>query len=411
MTTATLVALVRWHRSQLTETNTFISAGATQLFVLSTLQVLPRAAYVSFLASILVSADRLEPHRQWRLVLLAVWVYSLDQRLVSQPLAGHSIHEAVEARQGMVFDVTFVQSEGKFINVAAKMFLAGMMIDAINATLHDRENALNTVRGYIVPDIFALAVIDRIVIEGQASNTDIRAGFVGVDGRANLNILKDRGLDRLRVRADDRHGDRAPAALAHTKNWSLANRATARLELLRLVFVGFLAADECFINLNDASKFLEIGATTSLPQAVQDEPSRLLGNPNFLRQLHRGYALARRHKQVHRVDPLVQRNMAALEYRGGAHRKVFLALVAAIEAASPFGDPLAKPANRAARAVRPQPTFEVGPRLFLVREHLEKLERRNGALGHRSALNFWAQCTREKRGSQVYNSPNLGFSD
>ena len=165
------------------------------------------------------------------------------------------------------------------------------------------------------------------------------------------------------------------------------------------MLVGFLAADERFVDFDDTGELLEIGTAASFPQPMQDEPSRLLRDPDFLGELHRGYALAGRHEQVHRVNPLVQGNMAALEYRAGAHREVFLALVAAVEAASPFRDPLAQAADRAARAIRPQPAFKVGPGRFLVREHLEKLEGRNGALAHGPTLNFWLNDSPEKRGS------------
>ena len=124
---------------------------------------------------------------------------------------------------------------------------------------------------------------------------------------------------------------------------------------------------------------------------MQDEPSRLLRDADFLGELHRGNALAGRHEQVHRVNPLVQRNVAALEYRAGAHREVLLALVAAVEAALPRRDPLAQAADRAARAIRPKPAFKVDPRRLLVREHREKLEGRNGALAHGPTPQFLAK--------------------
>src|ERR1700730_4988421 len=64
---------------------------------------------VFWLASSSVLADRRARHPQSRLVLLAVLVSSLDQRLVGQPLASNAVHEAVEARQGVVLDIAFVQ--------------------------------------------------------------------------------------------------------------------------------------------------------------------------------------------------------------------------------------------------------------------------------------------------------------
>ena len=95
-------------------------------------QILYASASVAafWLVSFSALADRRALRRQWRPVLLAVSVLSLDQRLVGQPLASNAVHETVEARQGVVLDVAFVQPEGKFIDVAAKVFLAGVVIDA-----------------------------------------------------------------------------------------------------------------------------------------------------------------------------------------------------------------------------------------------------------------------------------------
>src|ERR1700730_7685414 len=77
-------------------------------------------------------------------------------------------------------------------------------------------------------------------------------------------------------------------------------------------------------------------------------------------------------------DPLVPGHVGALEYRSCAHREIFLALVAAIETVLAFRDPLAKATYRAARSLWPKPTLKVNARRLLVREHLKKLERRNG---------------------------------
>jgi hypothetical protein len=159
-----------------------------------------------------------------------------------------AINEAIEPRQSMIFDVSFIQTKRKFIDVAAKMFLARMVIDAIDAALHDRKNALDAVCSHVIADIFTLAVIDHIVIERQASNTNIGTSFVSMDSRSEFDILQNRGLDRFCVRASDGHGNGAPAALAHSKDWRLTNGATASLELFALMLVGFLATDESFVS-------------------------------------------------------------------------------------------------------------------------------------------------------------------
>jgi hypothetical protein len=400
----TLAAHARWHRFRLAETDAaFIFVGVDQLFVLSIWQVLLPVAFVSSPVLISVLADKRGPHRQSHLIPLAVVAYSLDQRLVGQPLTSHAVNETIKPRQSVVLDVAFIQAERKFVHVATKVFFACVMIQADQPALHYRENALDRIGGYIVANELASAMVDGIVLE-ESADACIRPRFVGVNGRADLDILQDRLLDRGRIRPGNRHGDCSPAALAHSKNRRFTDRAVPSLEFLVFMLVGFLAADERFVDFDDAFEFGQVPPAAGLAEPMQDEPSRLLGNPDFLRQLHRGNALAGRHKQVHRVNPLVQRNVAALKYRASAHCEVFLALIAAVKTASTFRYPLAQAADRATRAVRPQPTFKVGSGRLLVREHLEKLEGRDCALAHGLVLNSCPKYRAKNRGSQVYNS-------
>jgi hypothetical protein len=66
--------------------------------------------------------------------------------------------------------------------------------------------------------------------------------------------------------------------------------------------------------------------------------------------------------------------MAALEDRPGTHGEIFQALIAAVVTGLARAYAITQSAYRAVRALRPQPGFEVFPRAFLIREHLEKLE-------------------------------------
>jgi hypothetical protein len=341
-------------------------------------------AVAFWLASSLASVDRRALHRRWRLALLVVWERSLCKPLVCQPLASRTINEAIKPRQSMVLDVSFIQPEGKFVNITAKMLFARMVIDTDQTALENGENALDSVRGNGTSDVLTGAVIDRFVSEGTGFDPVISPGFIRVEHRTGFDTLGDDILDGFFVGVGNRNCNRATAALAQTKNRRFANGPAPGFELLRFVLVLFDAADKGFIDFNNAFELREIGAATRLAEPVQDEPSRLLRNADFLGELHRRNALAGRYKQVHSIDPLVQRNVAAFEDRSGAHRKVFLALIAAVEAASPRCNAVAHAANRAPRSIWPQPPFKIRPRGLLVREHLEKLEGRNGRLGHRA---------------------------
>jgi hypothetical protein len=381
-----------------------ISVDVAQLIVSSTLQVLPLVVFVSRPASFSASVDRRERRPQLRLVLSEFFDHSLDQTFVREPLAGYSVNEAIESRQGMVLHIAFVETEGELIDIAAKMLRAGVVVDTNQAALQNCEHAFNPVRGDIIADIFASAMIDRFVAERKSLDAVISAGLVRVEHRTRFDVFGYCRLDGCLVSLADRHRDDLTAALPHSEHCGLADRSASGLEFFGLVFVLFDPADIGFINFDDAFEFGQVIAAAGFAKPMQHEPSRLLRDADLLGELHAGDALASGHKQVHRVNPLVEGNVAALEYRTSANREVFLALVAAVVTASTHRDPIAHAANRAPRSIRPKPPFKVSPRGFLVREHLEKLERRNGALGHGLTPDLWAEYAPENRGSQVYNS-------
>jgi hypothetical protein len=113
-----------------------------------------------------------------------------------------------------------------------------------------------------------------------------------------------------------------------------------RFEPLVRVLVPFLAADVGFVNLDDAAQLPPIPGA-GFAQTMQHEPRRLLGDADFLRELEAADALPRRHEQIHRVDPLVQRNMRPLKDGASSHREILPAGVAAVEPALPRRNALA----------------------------------------------------------------------
>ena len=140
-----------------------------------------------------------------------------------------------------------------------------------------------------------------------------------------------------------------------------------------VVLYVLLAADVHFVNLDHAAKLRQIIAAR-FTEPMQDEPGRLLRDAYLLGQLQAADALAGRHKQVHGIQPLVQRNMGALENRAGSHGEILLALVAAVVTILAHRDALADPADRANDASGPEARFEVDTGRFLIGEHLEKLK-------------------------------------
>src|SRR5208337_4126072 len=104
---------------------------------------------------------------------------------------------------------------------------------------------------------------------------------------------------------------------------------------------------------------------------------------NLFAELQTRDALACGYEQVHGVEPLVQRNVAALEDRPCTDSEVEGTGIAAVEAnLRLLSNSLSTFAFRAERTVRPEPRFEVQPRRLSGREHLEQLEGADCALAH-----------------------------
>jgi len=118
-------------------------------------------------------------------------------------------------------------------------------------------------------------------------------------------------------------------------------------------------------------------------QPREHEPSRLLGNADFLGELHGRNAFARSHQEVHGIQPLMQRDVTPTEDGTRPNGEgEFLACVAAVKTFRSGNHGLTRFALWADRAVGPETIFEVRPSRFLVREKFEQLEGADCALAH-----------------------------
>jgi hypothetical protein len=313
---------------------------------------------------------RPEPYPLSRQALRAV---SLDQFLIGDALTSHGRREAVQPRQGMILDVALVQPEGKLINVPAKMLWAGVMVDADQAALENREDTLDAVGSYATANELALAVIDGIVSKEQTIETEVPSGFVGMDSRTDFNPFMDFSLDRGDACVGDGGYNRSPAPLTHSKNRGLADTSASGMELLAFVFVPFNSANISFVNFDNPPQFVEL-RPARLTEPMQNEPCRLLSDTDFLGELHRRDTFAGGDQQVHRIEPLVQWNVRSLEDSAGTHREVFPTGVATIEASSADRNALAGLADSALWSVRPETAFEIFPSRLLVGVEFEQLE-------------------------------------
>lgn len=93
---------------------------------------------------------------------------SRDQILVGKPLARGAKREAIHPVQGVTLHVALTQPESEFVGVAAKVVRADMVLDADQAALEHRENALDAVGGHAIADEFLGRMVHRVVREEHA---------------------------------------------------------------------------------------------------------------------------------------------------------------------------------------------------------------------------------------------------
>ena len=140
----------------------------------------------------------------------------------------------------------------------------------------------------------------------------------------------------------------------------------------RQLRVGDALADECLVYLDDSAKLAEVSATC-FTEPVQHEPGGFLRDADFLRELQAAHALARRHHEIHGVEPEAQRDLATLHNRPGPHREFRVAGIAMmVFRPRARRDPVAV-ADRTARTVRPAPFLQIASRRSLIGEQREKL--------------------------------------
>jgi len=340
----------------------------------------PSCVFAPSLPSIL--ADRLGSHpRSCReLQELA----SPDEPLVRQALANHAVNKAIQPFRGVPCDVPRIQPKREFVNVAVKVFRAGVMIDTMQAPFQDRPNALNTVRADRPSSELAKTVVDRVVLKEQAVKIVVGPVLISEQNRTGFNRAVDLILDGVDIRSGYDHCDGTSTftALTHPEHCGFTNRTTPRVQLLALVLVALFSADESFVNLNEAAKLSHL-AVACFAESAQHEPCRLLSDADLFRQLHRTDALAGSDKQIHGIDPLVEWNMRPLKDRPSTDGEIELTGIAAVKASGlADGDMVPSFARWTDSPSRPKTAFQVFPRRSFIGEEFEKLKGANCASAH-----------------------------
>lgn len=303
--------------------------------------------------------------------------FSLRQCLVREALANGSAHKAIEPIQRVSLAVAVVQSERELVNVPAKVLSAGVVVDTDNAALHDSKHALNAIGGHVAAHELAAAVVDRLMAKEQAADAFVGRRLVGMQRRADRNLRMDRAVHSVHIDIANRLGYGFAATLTHAEHGSLTDCAAPGLEFFSFVFVRLLSAEIGFVDFNDALKLREVIAAR-FAQTMQDEPCAFLCDADLFAELNRADALARRDEQVHRIEPLVQRDVRPLKDGAGADGEILRAGVTTVIAVLADADALTARADWTFNAIRPEARLQVEARRFLIGEQLEKLERADG---------------------------------
>lgn len=278
------------------------------------------------------------------------------------------------------------------------------MVNPMQPALQDGPDALDAIGGRRASGVLTGAVVDRFVPVEQTVKIVEDKAVVSVELGADFHGPVDLAVDRVKRSVGDDLRSGAPTALAHPENGSLANAPPACMEFLRLVLVPLQSTDEALIDLYDAAQLVDVlGSGARLTQPSQHEPCRLLRDPDLFRQLQAADSLAGGDQQVHRVDPLIQRDFRPLEDRSRAHREIEVAGVAVVEAGALAAADSFPLAVRAPRTVRPQPVLQILPRGLGRWEQLEEFEGADGGLAHGSIV---AEYRAEINCTHVYNSPS-----
>jgi hypothetical protein len=276
-------------------------------------------------------------------------------------------------------------------NIEGHVFPADLVERADDPALEDAPEALNRIRVHRADHVPASAVADGAV--GIAGQRLIDIAFVGSE-QANLirHDFMHKSLRGFLGHAVENAGNHVPFAAERADDRNLSGRRMlAALAPLPSVFVLVLAADERFINLDNAAE-LRFRLNERGADFVAHAPSGPVGaEAHDPLNFEGADTLFARQHAMHNAEPLAKRLIRILKDGPGKVREAVagiaarcadraLPMVAAFEAVD-----LGIVATRALDAFRPSPSDQIGPASLFVRER--GLELANGHLvnGFRTA--------------------------
>lgn len=217
-----------------------------------------------------------------------------------------------------------VVAEIEFRDVAVRMVLAAVLIDALHSALEDREVASDRVGVDIAAHILVLAVLDRIMGRILGADLPVEAAFVGHEAAFAADVLTEQGHDVRDRRLIDMERTDHAATLDEAEHGALM--AVARAGLL----MALLETDVRLVGfhgLTGTADRRERTGTHGLADAMRHEPSGFVGHAKCAGQLVAADALLRRAQKIGRKQPLMKFDMARLKHGADFHREVLAALL------------------------------------------------------------------------------------
>lgn len=290
------------------------SAGLTSTFIASVNFRHP----LGFFAFLITAALLLDSHE--------TAIANGGEFAVGQSLAQHALQQCPESI-GVCLPPHTVP-ECLFARVPVQVERRDVRIRPLDGSLEDRPEVLQPVRmdrSESVGD----GVIDCPVQE-RIRQAVIRAGGVGVDRRASIDVAKHVAAQRGAIDLGTNESPYFSAALQDALHGRHVIRAAPGDELLspRLVHVGGLAPDIGFVRLNLAVHLVAALLLHPFSDAMQHEPRRILADANRAPEFVAADPVAAVDQIPDGHEPLGQRDFRLLENRPDRQGDLFLAFAA-----------------------------------------------------------------------------------
>jgi len=264
-------------------------------------------------------------------------------------------------------------TEGKLFAVALKVRLGNVVVRADDTAFEQTEERFNAVRMDLAAHVFAIGMVHHFMPEAMLHEAPVRNG-IGEEFRAFRQLRLKNRLQGLSVYVRNMERARAAIALDQRKYLVLlAGADEAASGLGRAASPAVVG----FVGLNDLAAPAEHSAVLShgFADAVAEEPSRFVGHTKHAVELVARDALLTGRDERSGHEPLMERNLGALENGPDRHRVLLVAMAALVQAwaravfglGRDFGLAIRAAAVRAYRAVRPAKRLKVlacGVRVF-----------------------------------------------